>query len=235
MQTPLTRRLAGVALAATLAAGPATVPAAVFFSEYVEGTGSNKALEIYNAGSAAVDLAGFEVRVFANGSATVSGTLTLTGRSLDPGGTLVIAHPSSVASLLAHAQMISGILNYNGDDAVVLWGGGSALDRIGQVGFDPGDAWVSGPVSTLNQTLRRLPEVLTGDTLPTTAFDPAAGWRSYPVDTFDGLGQHSIVSPSPVPLPPSLGLLGLALGGLGLLRRRSGGRSPCLRPAQAAC
>jgi hypothetical protein len=223
MHTPIARRLAGAALATALAAGPAAAPGAVFFSEYVEGSSSNKALEIFNAGSAAVDLAGFEVRVFTNGSATVSGTLALTGRTLDPGGTLVIAHPSSASSLLAYAQMTSGVLNFNGDDAVVLWGNGSALDRIGQVGLDPGDAWVSGAVGTKDQTLRRLPEVLTGDTLTTSAFDPALGWASHPIDTFDGLGQHS-VSPPSVPLPPSIALLGFALASLGFLRR--GTRAP---------
>ncbi len=230
MQTQITRRLAGAALATALAAGPAAAPGAVFFSEYVEGSSSNKALEIFNSGATAVDLAGFEVRVFTNGSATASGTLSLAGRSLDAGETLVIAHPSSVAALLAHAQMTSGVLNFNGDDAVVLWGGGSALDRIGQVGLDPGDAWVSGAVGTKDQTLRRLPEVLTGDALITSAFEPGLGWAAYPIDTFDGLGQHSVNPPS-VPLPPSMALLGCALGGLGFLRRGARPAAAVLQPA----
>lgn len=230
MQTQLTRRFAGAALATALAAGPAATHGAVFFSEYVEGTGSNKALEVFNSGATAVDLTGFEVRVFANGSPTATGTLALTGRSVDPGGTLVIAHPSSSTALLAHAQMTSGVLNFNGDDAVVLWSNGAALDRIGQVGLDPGDAWLSGAVGTKDQTLRRLPEVLTGDTLMTSAFDPGLGWASYPIDTFDGLGQHSVNPPS-VPLPPSIALLGFALGSLGFLRRGTRPTAAVLQPA----
>ena len=55
------------------------------------------------------------------------------------------------------------------------------------------------------------------------------GWASYPVDTFDGLGRHS-VSPPAVPLPPSMALLGFALGSLGLLRRRARPTAPVLRP-----
>lgn len=230
MQTQLNRRLAGAALAIALGAGPAVTNGAVFFSEYVEGTGSNKGLEIFNSGATAIDLSGFEVRVFTNGSPTPSGTLALTGRAIDPGGTLVIAHPSSVSNLLAYAQVTSGVLNFNGDDAVVLWGNGSALDRIGQVGLDPGDAWVSGGVGTKDQTLRRLPDVLTGDGLTASAFNPALGWAPHPVDTFDGLGRHS-VSPPAVPLPPSMALLGFALGSLGFLRRGTGPTEADLQPA----
>ena len=224
------RRLAGIALTTALALGPGTAArGAVFFSEYVEGSASNKALEVYNSGAQSVDLAGFEVRVYANGSATATGTVNLTGKTVPAGGTLVLAHPSAAPALLALAQQTSGTLNFNGDDALALFANGVALDHIGQVGVDPGDAWGSATFGTKDQTLRRLPEVLTGDGLTASAFNPALGWASYPVDTFDGLGRHS-VSPPAVPLPPSMALLGFALGSLSLLRRRARPTPPVLRP-----
>jgi hypothetical protein len=214
------RRFTAIALATALALGPgAAAQGAVFFSEYLEGSASNKALEIYNSSAKAVDLAGFEVRVYANGSATATGTVSLTGRTVPAGGTLVMAHPSSVPALLALAQMTSGSLNFNGDDAVALFAGGVPLDHIGQVGFDPGDAWGSAALGTRDQTLRRLSAVTEGDVNIGGLFDPAGGWSSFPVDTFSGLGQHASAPPS-VPLPPSLALLASAVGGLGLLRRR---------------
>ena len=223
MHTRLVHRLGGAALAAALAAGPSAATGAVFFSEYVEGSGSNKALEVFNAGAFPVDLTGFEVKVFTNGSATPSGTLSLAGHSVEGSSTLVITHPSAAPTLLAYAQMTSGVLNFNGDDAIVLWQDGVAVDRIGQVGVDPGDAWVSGPASTKDQTLRRLAGILTGDRFPTETFDVGLGWISYAVDTFSDLGRHSGTPPS-VPLPQSMALLAFALGSLGLLRRRQGPR-----------
>ena len=38
----------------------------LFFSEYIEGTCNNKALEIYNGTGAAVDLTGYSVQIFFN-------------------------------------------------------------------------------------------------------------------------------------------------------------------------
>ena len=53
----------------------AAAPTELFFSEYVEGSSNNKALEIYNGTGAAVDLAagGYNVQMFFNGSATSAG------------------------------------------------------------------------------------------------------------------------------------------------------------------
>ncbi|MFL6170873.1 MAG: hypothetical protein ACJ711_14470, partial [Ornithinibacter sp.] len=51
----------------------------LFFSEYVEGSSNNKALEIYNGTGAAVDLAagGYSVQVFSNGAASAGTTVPL--------------------------------------------------------------------------------------------------------------------------------------------------------------
>ena len=49
-------------------------------------------------------------------------------------------------ALLAAADQIDATEYwYNGDDAVVLRKGGAVVDVIGQVGFDPGSEWGSGP------------------------------------------------------------------------------------------
>ncbi|WP_051326631.1 lamin tail domain-containing protein [Aliagarivorans taiwanensis] len=53
-------------LAASAASSP--LHADVLFSEYVEGSSFNKALEIANYGDSSVDLSGYEVRLFSNGA-----------------------------------------------------------------------------------------------------------------------------------------------------------------------
>ena len=177
----------------TPAAASAAAPTDLFFSEYVEGSSNNKALEIYNGTGAAVDLAGgaYVVQVYFNGAASPT-TIPLT-ESVQAGDVRVIANPSASAVILGRAQQTSGSISFNGDDAVVLRKGGAAgqvLDAIGQVGFRPSPAWGSGLTSTLDHTLRRQAGVTSGDTTVGDLFDPATEWDGYETDDVDGLGAH---------------------------------------------
>ena len=56
-------------------------PSDVFFSEYIEGSSFNKALEIYNGTGAPVDLGAgnYVLQLHTNGSPTVSQSVSLTG------------------------------------------------------------------------------------------------------------------------------------------------------------
>src|SRR5690606_13036861 len=61
---------------------PTPTPSDVLFiSEYIEGTSSHKAIEIFNSGSTLVDLAseGYRLEIYANGSLTATGALDLVG------------------------------------------------------------------------------------------------------------------------------------------------------------
>ncbi len=162
----------------------------LFFSEYIEGTSNNKALEIYNPLSTSVDLSAYTVKIYANGSATSTGSLTLSG-TLAAGGTIVIRHTSFTTTFTFPSSAISNstVVNFNGDDAVTLEKSGSTIDGIGVVGTDPGTEWVSGTVSTLNKTLRRKSSITQGS-IPGTSWDVATEWDVYDVDTFSGLGSR---------------------------------------------
>ncbi|MEW6580162.1 MAG: ExeM/NucH family extracellular endonuclease [Chloroflexota bacterium] len=180
---------------------PQTVEAApptdLFFSEYVEGSYNNKALEIYNGTGAAINLAtgNYVVASYHNGGTTVTAQVALTG-SVSANDVYVLAHGSaSFASAAYVDQTTSTTLGwFNGDDAVILWKGGvggTILDVIGQVGFDPGFQWGSGLASTADNTLRRKITICAGDTNPDDAFDPSVEWDGYADNTFDGLGAHT--------------------------------------------
>ena len=173
-----------------LAASAAT-PTDLFFSEYVEGSGKNKALEIYNGTGAAVDLAagGYNIQCFANGAHHGGSTIALTG-SVAAGDVYVLVQATADAAMLALADQTSGRC-FNGDDAVVLRKGTTVLDVIGQIGVDPGTKWGTGMTSTADNTLRRKADVCAGDRDGSDAFDPAAQWDGFAVDTFDGLGAHT--------------------------------------------
>jgi predicted extracellular nuclease len=166
--------------------------AELFFSEYIEGSSYNKALEIYNGTGAAVDLAAGEYSIFMSfngGSSTY--TINLTGTVAD-GDVYVVAPTNAVLqAILDAADQLQGTTWFNGDDAIVLQKSGVPVDVIGQVGVDPGDYWGAAPVSTQNTTLRRKSTVCAGDPDGSDAFDPSLEWDGYSVDTVDGLGAHT--------------------------------------------
>lgn len=178
---------------------PVQSVADLFFSEYLEGSSNNKALEIFNGTGSAVDLAAgkYAVALFANGSPTPTNTFTLTGTLAD-GQTFVIANAQANPAILAKAQATSSVTFFNGDDALVLYKNfdpvtktGTVVDVIGVVGSDPGTAWGT-TERTVDQTLVRKSTVHAGNTNPAGPFDPAAEWESKGLDYFDSLGSHSI-------------------------------------------
>ena len=162
----------------------------LFFSEYVEGSSNNKALEIYNATGAAVDLAagGYSVAVYFNGSTSAGTVIALRGTVAD-GDAFVLADDG--ATFAAQADQTSTSSFFNGDDAVVLRKDGVVIDSIGQIGVDPGNEWGSGDASTQDNTLRRRAEVCAGDANPEDAFEPVSEWEGFAKDSFGGLGAHS--------------------------------------------
>jgi PKD repeat protein len=163
----------------------------LFFSEYVEGSSNNKALEIYNPTSAPINLASYSIKTYFNGSPTAGSTLALTG-TINPGDVYVIAHSSSVASLLASADFTfsGGVVNFNGDDAIELLNGTTVIDVIGTVGVDPGAGWTINGIADAgqNHTLRRLQARQLGNT--TWAGSGENEWTIYNQDVFTYIGSH---------------------------------------------
>ncbi|WP_439842212.1 ExeM/NucH family extracellular endonuclease [Aeromonas taiwanensis] len=164
--------------------------AQLLISEYLEGSSNNKAVELSNVGSSVIDLSEYRLALYANGKPltdTPTNSLALQG-TLAPGASLVLANPSANAEILAKATQTSGNLVFNGDDALVLYRGNELVDSFGQVGVDPGTAWVSGNVLTLDMTLRRKATVTTGRVDAASPFDPALEYVAAPKDDASGLG-----------------------------------------------
>ncbi len=169
-------------------------PTELFFSEYIEGTSNNKALEIFNGTGAPVDLGAnsYNIQMYFNGNSSPGLTISLAG-TVAAGDVFVVAQSSADPVILAQADQTSGAGWFNGDDAVVLRRGTTFVDVVGQVGFDPGTEWGIGDASTADNTLRRQGTIQAGDPIDNDAFDPASEWNGFPTNTFDGLGSHTIV------------------------------------------
>ena len=177
--------LAGLAVPGVAQAAPTEL----FFSEYIEGSSNNKALEIYNGTSGSIPLAGYDIQMCFNGNPVCTLTIPLTG-SVAGGDVHVVAQSSANATILAQADQTNGSGWFNGDDAVLLRKNGVVIDSIGQLGFDPGTEWGSGLTSTADNTLRRKLLIEAGDANSSDLFDPAVEWDGFAIDTFNRLGAH---------------------------------------------
>ena len=180
---------------------PGRPPAEVFISQYVEGTGNNKAVEIYNGTLSNLDLAAgnYVLQQYNNGSTTASVSISLSGE-LQPGTCLVVARPGFPTNYAPNEaitqvpQLLTNkYLTFNGDDVVVLRQGGAAgtiKDRVGQVGANAvGALW---NIYTKNRTLSRRQTLFTGTVNAVTAVFPLDDWIVSAGDTFDDLGSHTI-------------------------------------------
>ncbi|HDY88954.1 MAG TPA: T9SS type A sorting domain-containing protein [bacterium] len=209
----------------------------VFISEYIEGSGHNKAIELYNSSSDdTVALNKYFLRVFMNGAPTPL-IQQLVGILL-PQQTFVIAHPNADAAILAVADQTANKLNFNGDDAVQLVrvlnditididsiegiGGNphaifdtldlDTIDHVGIPGVWPGNqGYPVGSGTTKNSTLIRKAGVTTGKE------DWACGqkqWKVNGTDDYANLKQH-ICKCAPVPVIQFSSKIGVGAESLG--------------------
>lgn len=170
-----------------------TAQAELFISEYVEGSGSNKAIEIYNPADVAVDLSSYQLKMYHNGgSAPASGKDFKLSGSIPAKGTLVLVDSQAGAALKAMGKAdVIGSSNFNGDDAIALYKNNVLIDVFGQIGVDPGAYWGTKDNPTADRTLVRKATVSKGDTNGNDAFDPSLEWDFFPIDTFANLGSHN--------------------------------------------
>ena len=173
----------------------------LFISEYIEGSSSNKALEIFNGTGADVDLSNYRM-LRGNNGGTTSDTLNFPAKMLANGDVYVINNPSDTSSVIAAVQdTTSSITFYNGDDALLLQkndgsGNWTTIDVIGVLLQDPGTGWNVAGVSnaTSNHTLVRKPTVKHGnpDWASSAGTDSLTSeWLVYAQNDFSFIGSHS--------------------------------------------
>ncbi len=167
----------------------------LFFSEYVEGTSNNKALEIYNPTTNTIDLSNYKVLIvgYTNAGNALNGFYDLSG-TIDPGGVVVLANSQAgLSDILNNATFLvsgnSNVTSFTGDDALILLNGTDTLDIIGEIGPDPGDSWAVGTGTTQNTTLVRKASINEG-TKDWSLRD--AQWDVLAVDITQ-LGSHTMI------------------------------------------
>jgi len=106
----------------------------IIISEYVEGGGYNKAIEIANTGEKAVTLTGFELAKSTNGNDEWSSNMSLDGITIEANGVYVVANSQASDDILAIADATSGVANHNGNDPIALLKDGAVHDVVGEMG-----------------------------------------------------------------------------------------------------
>jgi endonuclease I len=154
----------------------------LLFSEYIEGSSNNKALEIANMTGAAINLSVYTIKKQTNGAGAWSTGLTLSG-TLNSGSKFTVVNSSIASSCYstssANISTTATELTFNGNDAVGLFKNGVLIDIIGT--FNGGTANFAADV-----TLRRKSTI----TAPSTTFNLSAQWDSFTTDTCTNLGSR---------------------------------------------
>jgi len=158
----------------------------LFFSEYVEGSSFNKAIEIANFTGTAVTLANYSLRKQTNGAGGWSSDFSLSG-SLANETVFVVAHSSANTAILnvANTTTTNSAITFNGNDAVGLFKNGVLIDIIGT--FNGGSSNFA-----KNVTLQRKATVVSPSTTYTTS-----EWDSFPSNTTNDLGSHTVEGNTP--------------------------------------
>ncbi len=157
----------------------------LYFSEYIEGSSNNKAIEIYNPTAVAVNLSDYRIFKSTNGG-TSTGIFGLSGM-LAQGAVYVIANSSADTIIKQQADTLSGFFNFTGNDALALLHLTDTIDIIGQLGIDPGTSWIVDTASTIDHTLIRSFYTYEGSNNWNNAVE---SWKAYGLDVFDSLGFH---------------------------------------------
>ncbi|MBL0018290.1 MAG: HYR domain-containing protein [Bacteroidetes bacterium] len=168
-----------------------TPASSLFISEYTEGSSNNKCIEIFNGTGAAVNLSGYSLRYYFNGSTSATTIINLTG-TVANGDVYVVCDDNAAVGMLAQADVTSTSNFFNGDDAIELRNGTTAVDIIGRIGQDPGTEWTGGGLGTMDRTLVRNSAVNSGNTSNAVGFPSLASeWTGLATDDFSNLGSHN--------------------------------------------
>lgn len=174
--------------------GVVEFPECLIISEYVEGSGQNKAVEILNCGTTEANLTGVRLALQTNTSSgnTINNAYDFT-QTLAAGEVLVICGSATpiLPELSALCDVRSNVASFNGDDRLMLYGEddeASGYTPGADITYDSFGEWGVAPstIPWANVTYRRC--VSTAPHLG-GPFDVLTYFTGLPSDTFTGLGS----------------------------------------------
>ena len=175
----------------------------LFISEYAEGSGTNKYVEIFNGTGQDVDLSQYQLWKVTNGGTWPEYTFNLSGILTSGDVYIVYSSSSSVNPIISSSGDVTwSQVTWTGDDAVGLAKSDAGLipsfsliDLVGEDGPDPGNGWdVAGVAdATKDHTLKRKCDVNQGNTnwsLSSGSNSLDSEWEVLPQNDWSDIGQH---------------------------------------------
>ncbi|MBI4646728.1 MAG: lamin tail domain-containing protein [Bacteroidia bacterium] len=153
----------------------------LLISEYIEGTSFNKSIEIYNGTGTPVDLSHYSLQKDVNGNGVFGNTFTFSG-VLNDNDVFVISNSQADPLILAVSDTTNdAVINFNGNDQVMLLKDGIEIDRLGI----SGGADFAKDMTLVRKVIICSPA--SGEQNPATN----GQWDSYTANTFSYLGFHT--------------------------------------------
>ena len=153
----------------------------LFFSEYIEGSGSNKALEIANFTGNSINLNNYSLKLSSNGNSNWTINYNFPINSfIENEGVYVIANGGATICNEVYDNLNNSITGFNGNDAIGLFKNDILIDIIGTLG--------NSDTFAQNTTLVRNSDVAAGSSI----FD-IDQWDSFDINSCENLGIHDQV------------------------------------------
>ncbi|WP_081211579.1 hypothetical protein [Salegentibacter sediminis] len=153
----------------------------IFFSEYIEGTSFNKALEIVNLTGITIDLEAeaYSLKKQQNGSGEWMSELMLTGEIVHNDIFVISNESATIPEIIEQADQLKtgSPLDFNGNDPIGLFKDGELIDIIGT--FNDSEEFAK------DQTLRRKKAI----TEPSKTYN-SQDWEVLKQDTVNDLGKY---------------------------------------------
>ncbi|HEY9185142.1 MAG TPA: hypothetical protein VIM94_07440 [Salegentibacter sp.] len=156
-------------------------PSEIFFSEYIEGSSFNKALEIINLTGNTINLEAeaYSLKKQQNGSGEWMSELKLTGEIAHNDVFVISNESANLPELIENADQLKtgSPLDFNGNDPIGLFKNGDLIDVIGEI--NNADDFGK------DQTLRRKKSIAA----PSKTFNNQ-DWEMLELNTTDDLGKY---------------------------------------------
>ncbi len=187
------------------------------------GTDTAEFIELFNTGSSSVSLADYSIALINGRDSSTYRSIDLSGFNMDANGYFVVCGDASLVANCDYSFTSSNGWFQNGaPDAVALFENTTLLDSVSYEGFMP--VFTEGDFLTTNDNNSDIASIARtgiGFDSNNNALDFQSGCITPGSANIAGMGDCSVSSVSPVPVPAAIWLFGSGLLGLmGLARRK---------------